>query len=72
MKPAPSSCSPRVNKQAGRDGIGCVLIEKGTPGFEVTARYHTMGGENLAEISFHNCELPMENLILGKRLQENC
>jgi alkylation response protein AidB-like acyl-CoA dehydrogenase len=54
----------RVNKQAGRDGIGCVLIEKGTPGFEVTARYHTMGGENLAEISFDNCELPLENLIL--------
>ena len=54
----------RVNKQPGRDGIGCVLIEKGTPGFECTARYHTMGGENLAEIRFENCELPLENLIL--------
>jgi alkylation response protein AidB-like acyl-CoA dehydrogenase len=54
----------RVNKQAGREGIGCVLIEKGTPGFEVIARYHTMGGENLAEIGFDNCELPLENLIL--------
>jgi alkylation response protein AidB-like acyl-CoA dehydrogenase len=56
----------RINKQPGREGIGCVLIEKGTPGFEVTARYHTMGGENLAEISFDNCELPLENLILEK------
>lgn len=56
----------RINKQPGREGIGCVLIEKGTPGFEVTARYHTMGGENLAEISFDNCELPLENLILQK------
>ena len=54
----------RVNKQPGRDGIGCVLIEKGTPGFECTAHYHTMGGENLAEIRFENCELPLENLIL--------
>jgi alkylation response protein AidB-like acyl-CoA dehydrogenase len=54
----------RINKQPGREGIGCVLIEKGTPGFEVTSRYHTMGGENLAEISFDNCELPLENLIL--------
>ena len=54
----------RVNKQPGRDGIGCVLIEKGTPSFECTARYHTMGGENLAEIRFENCELPLENLIL--------
>ena len=54
----------RINKQPGREGVGCVLIEKGTPGFEVTSRYHTMGGENLAEISFDDCELPLENLIL--------
>lgn len=54
----------RIDREPGRAGIGCVLIEKGTPGFEVTARYHTMGGENLAEISFDNCELPLENLIL--------
>lgn len=54
----------RINKQPGREGIGCVLIEKGTPGFNCTARYHTMGGENLAEIRFENCELPIENLIV--------
>ena len=54
----------RINKQPGREGIGCVLIERGTPGFECTARYHTMGGENLAEIQFNNCELPLENLII--------
>jgi alkylation response protein AidB-like acyl-CoA dehydrogenase len=54
----------RVNRQPGREGIGCVLIERGTPGFECTARYHTMGGENLAEIRFENCELPLENLIV--------
>ena len=35
-----------------------------TKGFEVTARYHTMGGENLAEIQFQNMELPVENLII--------
>ena len=54
----------RINGQPGREGIGCVLIEKGTPGFIVTGRYHTMGGENLAEIRFENCELPLENVIL--------
>ena len=54
----------RVNKTPGREGIGCVMIERGTPGFECTARYHTMGGENLAEIQFNNCELPLENLII--------
>ena len=54
----------RINKTPGREGIGCVMIERGTPGFECTARYHTMGGENLAEIQFNNCELPLENLII--------
>jgi alkylation response protein AidB-like acyl-CoA dehydrogenase len=54
----------RINSVPGREGIGCVLIEKATPGFNVTGRYHTMGGENLAEIQFENCDLPVENVIL--------
>jgi alkylation response protein AidB-like acyl-CoA dehydrogenase len=40
----------RINGVPGREGIGCVLIEKGMPGFSVTGRYHTMGGEILAEM----------------------
>lgn len=54
----------RVDGVPGREGIGCVLVDPKTPGFEVTARYHTMGGENLAEIQFDNVELPLENLII--------
>jgi len=54
----------RVDRKPGRDGIGCVLLERGTPGFEVTGSYHTMGGENLHEIQFNNCELPLENLVI--------
>lgn len=54
----------RVDSQPGREGIGCVLVNRDAPGFEVTARYHTMGGENLAEIQFNDCELPLEHLIL--------
>jgi Acyl-CoA dehydrogenases len=54
----------RIDGQPGREGIGCVLIEKGTPGLEVTARYHTMGGENLAEVQFNDCELPLENVVI--------
>jgi alkylation response protein AidB-like acyl-CoA dehydrogenase len=54
----------RINKQPGREGIGCVLLERTNPGFTVTSRYHTMGGENLCEINFENCELPLENLIV--------
>ena len=54
----------RIDKKPGREGIGCVLVEKGTPGFSVTGTYHTMGGENLHEIRFENVELPPENLVL--------
>jgi alkylation response protein AidB-like acyl-CoA dehydrogenase len=54
----------RVDRRPGREGIGCVLVEKDTPGFSVTGKYHTMGGENLHEIRFEDCLLPPENLVL--------
>ena len=54
----------RIGGQPGRDGIGCVLVNRNTPGFSVTARYHTMGGENLAEIQFEDCDVPVENVVL--------
>ena len=54
----------RVDRRPEREGIGCVLVEKGTPGFAVTGTYHTMGGENLHEIRFEDCVLPPENLVV--------
>ena len=54
----------RIDGRPGRVGFGCVLLEAGTPGFAVTGTYHTMGGENLHEIQFDDCELPIENLVL--------
>ena len=54
----------RVDGKAGREGIGCVLVERGTPGLSVTGTYHTMGGENLHEVQFNDCELPPENLVI--------
>ena len=54
----------RIDGRKGREGIGCVLVERETPGFSVAARYHTMGGENLAEVRFEDCELPLENLAI--------
>ncbi len=54
----------RVDGQPGREGIGCVLVEQGTPGLSVTGTYHTMGGENLHEVQFNDCELPPENLVI--------
>ncbi|WP_149539544.1 acyl-CoA dehydrogenase family protein [Siccirubricoccus phaeus] len=54
----------RIDGRPGREGIGCVLIERGTPGLAVTGTYHTMGGENLHEVQFEDVELPIENLVL--------
>jgi alkylation response protein AidB-like acyl-CoA dehydrogenase len=54
----------RIDGRPGREGIGCVLVEPSAPGFEVTGTYHTMGGENLHEIQFNDCELPLENLAI--------
>ncbi|MFN8982485.1 MAG: acyl-CoA dehydrogenase family protein [Alphaproteobacteria bacterium] len=54
----------RVDGKPGREGIGCVLLEQGTPGLAVTGTYHTMGGENLHEVQFNDCELPPENLVI--------
>jgi alkylation response protein AidB-like acyl-CoA dehydrogenase len=55
----------RVDRQAGRDGIGCVLVENGTPGLVLSGKFHTMGGEYLHEVRFEDCDLPAENLLLG-------
>jgi alkylation response protein AidB-like acyl-CoA dehydrogenase len=56
----------RVDGKPGRDGIGCVLVERGTPGLVLAGKYHTMGGEYLQEMRFEDCELPTENLLLGE------
>lgn len=54
----------RIDRRPGREGIGCVLLERDTPGFAVTGTFHTMGGENLHEVQFNDCELPLENLVI--------
>ncbi len=54
----------RIDRKPGREGIGCVLVDRDTPGFEVTGRYHTMGGEFLHEVRFTDCDLPVDHLIV--------
>ena len=54
----------RIDGKPGREGIGCILVEPDTKGFAVTGTYHTMGGENLHEVQFNDCELPLENLVI--------
>jgi alkylation response protein AidB-like acyl-CoA dehydrogenase len=53
----------RVNGVPGSKGIGCVLLEK-TKGLKQTGKFHTIGGEHLAELQFDNVEAPIENLVL--------
>jgi alkylation response protein AidB-like acyl-CoA dehydrogenase len=53
----------RVNGVPGSKGIGCVLLEK-TKGLKQTGKFHTIGGEHLAELQFDNVEAPLENLVL--------
>ena len=56
----------RVNKVPGGKGVGCVILERGTPGISAKASYHTMGGEMLSEVRFENVEVPLENLVVSE------
>lgn len=56
----------RVNGVPGGEGIGCVLVERGTPGLVAEPRYHTMGGEYLSEVRFEECAVPAEHVVLQR------
>jgi len=49
----------------GIDGIGSVLIEKGTPGFTVGNPANFMNGEQWSQLYFEDCRIPRENVLLG-------
>jgi alkylation response protein AidB-like acyl-CoA dehydrogenase len=49
----------------GLAGIGSVLIERGTPGFSVGAPRAFMSDEEWCELSFTDCRIPAENVLLG-------
>lgn len=54
----------RVDDKPGLDGIGCVLVEKDTPGVVLSGKAHTLGGEFLHDVDFVDCALPIENLVV--------
>jgi alkylation response protein AidB-like acyl-CoA dehydrogenase len=54
----------RIDGQPGLDGIGCALVEKDTPGLAITSKVHTLGGENLHEVTFTDCVIPIDQLVV--------
>lgn len=49
----------------GLDGIGSVIVERGTPGFEVGKPSAFMSGEEWSPLYFDNCRIPKANVLLG-------
>ena len=49
----------------GLDGIGSVLIERGTPGFTIGSPSEFMSGEEWCELHFKDCRIAAENVLLG-------
>jgi len=49
----------------GVDGIGSVLVERGTPGFTVGQPSGFMSGEEWSQLYFENCRISAANVLLG-------
>lgn len=49
----------------GVDGIGSVLVERGTPGFSIGEPSNFMSGEQWSQLYFENCRIPASQVLLG-------
>lgn len=56
-----------VDPSKGRNGVSAFLVEKGTPGLNISRKLHKMGLRTspMSELGFEDCRIPAENL-LGK------
>ena len=54
-----------VRYAPGLDGIGSMLVERGTPGFTIGRPSAFMSGEEWCELHFADCRVPAGNLLLG-------
>ncbi len=50
----------------GTGGIGSVLVERGTPGFEIGRPSSFMNGEDWCQLYFDDVRIPKENVLLGE------
>jgi citronellyl-CoA dehydrogenase len=55
----------KAEHERGHKGFNLLVIEKGTPGFEVTRKLEKLGmhSSDTAELLFENCRVPVANLI---------
>jgi alkylation response protein AidB-like acyl-CoA dehydrogenase len=49
----------------GLNGIGSLLVERGTKGFTIGAPSAFMSGEQWCELHFEDCRVPAANILLG-------
>ncbi|PZW42117.1 hypothetical protein C8P66_1199 [Humitalea rosea] len=49
----------------GLEGIGSILLERGTPGFSIGKPSRFLNGEEWSQLYFEDCRIPAENLLLG-------
>jgi acyl-CoA dehydrogenase len=52
--------------KGSRGGISCFLVDFGTPGVRLGARYNTMMGDQPWEIIFDNARVPVKNRVGGE------
>ena len=55
-----------VRYAPGLNGIGSVLIERGTPGFTIGKPSRFMSDEQWSPLYFENCRIPASNVLLGE------
>lgn len=62
-----------LDKSLGKAAIKSFLVEKGTPGCEVTRLEHKLGirASDTASISFNDCRIPKENILGNPEVAKN-
>lgn len=53
----------KTDPTLGTKGISAILVEKGTPGFEVTRQMEILAIDVVNELSFKDCLVPRKNLL---------
>lgn len=55
----------KTNPEAGHKGLSMLIVERGTPGFEVSRKLEKVGwrSSDTAELSFQDCRVPAANLL---------